>query len=66
MGSDRPTSKPQSRFFPAMKSPMLPKGTFNGRTALITGGGTGIILRCECFLSACTQSSLKCELTVNY
>jgi hypothetical protein len=43
MGSDRPASKPQSRFFPAMKSPMLPKGTFNGRTALITGGGTGIL-----------------------
>jgi len=25
-----------------MKQPMLPKGTFSGKTALITGGGTGL------------------------
>lgn len=34
-------SKPQSKFFPAMKTPMLPKGTFKGKVALVTGGGTG-------------------------
>ncbi|OXA59727.1 2,4-dienoyl-CoA reductase, mitochondrial [Folsomia candida] len=35
-------SKPQSKFFPAMKTPMLPKGTFKGKVALVTGGGTGL------------------------
>ena len=35
-------SRPQSRFFPVMKSLMLPAGTFKGRTALVTGGGTGL------------------------
>jgi len=35
-------NKPQSKFFPARKTPMLPPGTFSGRTALITGGGTGL------------------------
>lgn len=28
--------------FPAKLSPMLPAGTFNGKVALITGGGTGL------------------------
>lgn len=39
MGDDM---KPQAKFFPHMKTPMLPKGTFSGKTALITGGGTGL------------------------
>ena len=28
--------------FPAMLTPMLPAGTFNGKVAFITGGGTGL------------------------
>jgi len=32
----------QAKFFPAMKTPMLPKGTFQNRVALVTGGGTGL------------------------
>ena len=28
--------------FPALKTPMLPKGTFDGQVAFITGGGTGL------------------------
>jgi len=38
------SSKPgsQAKFFPAIKSPMLPKGTFQNRIALVTGGGTGL------------------------
>ncbi|CAL8089021.1 unnamed protein product [Orchesella dallaii] len=36
------STKPQARYFPVMKQPMLPKGTFSGKTALITGGGTGL------------------------
>lgn len=35
-------TKPQAKFFPVKKNPMLPPGTFSGRTALITGGGTGL------------------------
>ncbi|ODN03001.1 2,4-dienoyl-CoA reductase, mitochondrial [Orchesella cincta] len=35
-------TKPQAKYFPVMKQPMLPKGTFSGKTALITGGGTGL------------------------
>lgn len=31
-----------SSMFPALVKPMLPEGTFKGRTALITGGGTGL------------------------
>ncbi|KAK4316050.1 hypothetical protein Pmani_012755 [Petrolisthes manimaculis] len=33
---------PQAKHFPAMKTPMLPKDTFKGKTAFITGGGTGL------------------------
>ena len=33
---------PQARFFPSIKTPMLPKDTFKGKTAFITGGGTGL------------------------
>nr|XP_057908913.1 2,4-dienoyl-CoA reductase, mitochondrial isoform X2 [Doryrhamphus excisus] len=32
----------QSRFFPPQETPMLPPGSFNGRVAFITGGGTGL------------------------
>ncbi len=35
-------TKPQAKHFPIRKTPMLPKGTFSGKTALITGGGTGL------------------------
>ena len=28
--------------FPAVKTPMLPPGTFDGKVAFITGGGTGL------------------------
>lgn len=32
----------QAKFFPAQKSTMLPGDTFKGKTAFITGGGTGL------------------------
>ncbi|KAF2354271.1 NAD(P)-binding domain [Trinorchestia longiramus] len=32
----------QAKYFPAKKTPMLPAGTFNGKTAFVTGGGTGL------------------------
>ncbi|KAF6026731.1 DECR1 [Bugula neritina] len=32
----------QAEYFPANQTPMLPDGTFQGKVALITGGGTGI------------------------
>jgi len=35
-------TRPQAKFFPAIKNLMLPKQTFMGRTALVTGGGTGL------------------------
>lgn len=35
-------TKPQAKHFPVKKNPMLPPGTFTGKTALITGGGTGL------------------------
>lgn len=33
---------PQASYFPPVKSAMLPKDTFKGKTAFITGGGTGL------------------------
>lgn len=43
LSSDDSTPQgPQACFFPAMKTPMLPPGTFKDRTAFITGGGTGL------------------------
>ncbi|XP_042878980.1 2,4-dienoyl-CoA reductase [(3E)-enoyl-CoA-producing], mitochondrial-like isoform X2 [Penaeus japonicus] len=33
---------PQAKHFPVVKTPMLPKDTFKGKTAFITGGGTGL------------------------
>ncbi|XP_077454016.1 2,4-dienoyl-CoA reductase [(3E)-enoyl-CoA-producing], mitochondrial isoform X3 [Stigmatopora argus] len=40
--SGSPPPLPQSRFFPPLEEAMLPPGTFRGRAALITGGGTGL------------------------
>ncbi|KAH7671621.1 Protein DECR-1.2, partial [Aphelenchoides avenae] len=34
--------KTPERFFPVVKTPALPKGSFNGKLALVTGGGTGL------------------------
>lgn len=28
--------------FPSLKTPMLPPGTFEGKVAFVTGGGTGL------------------------
>lgn len=33
---------PQAKHFPVISTPMLPKDTFKGKTAFITGGGTGL------------------------
>lgn len=33
---------PVSRFFPPAEGAMLPTGSFNGKVAFITGGGTGL------------------------
>ena len=33
---------PQAKYFPPKKTPMLPKDTFEGKVAFITGGGTGL------------------------
>jgi len=35
-------TKPQAKYFPVKNTPMLPRGTFAGKIALITGGGTGL------------------------
>lgn len=35
-------TNPQAKYFPVKKNAMLPPGTFSGKTALITGGGTGL------------------------
>lgn len=32
----------RAEFFKPKTTPMLPKGTFNGKTAFVTGGGTGL------------------------
>ncbi|CAH1779155.1 unnamed protein product, partial [Owenia fusiformis] len=32
----------QAKFFPVKDMPMLPDGTFKGKTAFVTGGGTGL------------------------
>lgn len=37
-----PDFGPNAKFFDAKKTPMLPKDTFKGRVAFITGGGTGL------------------------
>ena len=33
---------PQAIHYPIKTAPMLPPGTFNGKVAFITGGGTGL------------------------
>ena len=33
---------PQSKYFKSVKRPMFAPGTFIGKTAFITGGGTGL------------------------
>ncbi|KAK7079390.1 2,4-dienoyl-CoA reductase, mitochondrial, partial [Halocaridina rubra] len=33
---------PQAKHFPVMRTPMLPKDSFKGKTVFITGGGTGL------------------------
>lgn len=33
---------PQAKHYPVVKTPMLPPGTFDGKVAFITGGGTGL------------------------
>ena len=35
-------STPTAGHFPVLKSPMLPPGTFEGKVAFVTGGGTGL------------------------
>lgn len=39
---DGPGTMPQSRHFPAVKTPMLPPDTFKGKVAFVSGGGTGL------------------------
>lgn len=43
---------PQAKYFPAMKNPMFPTGTFNGKIAFVTGGGTGLGRCIALFLSS--------------
>lgn len=39
--STQPTTD-AAKYFPAKTTPMLPNGTFDGKTAFVTGGGTGL------------------------
>ena len=36
------SSRDHAKYFPVAGTPMLPEGTFKGKTAFITGGGTGL------------------------
>ena len=36
------SSTAAAAYFPAVKTPMLPPGTFEGKIAIVTGGGTGL------------------------
>jgi len=38
----KPEEGKQAKHFPAMKTPMLPADSFKGKTAIVTGGGTGL------------------------
>jgi 2,4-dienoyl-CoA reductase len=40
--TDKAKYNPQGAFMPPRKTPMLPPGTFKGKVALVTGGGTGL------------------------
>jgi 2,4-dienoyl-CoA reductase [(3E)-enoyl-CoA-producing], mitochondrial len=55
-----PSSSPSSSFQPAVKTPMLPAGTFAGKVAFITGGGTGLGLA-----MATTLSSLGATVAIS-
>ena len=35
-------ARPRGAFLPVLKTPMLPAGTFAGKVAFVTGGGTGL------------------------
>ena len=37
-----PDFSSNAKHFPAIKTPMLPANTFDGKVAYITGGGTGL------------------------
>lgn len=34
--------KTPEKFFPVVKTPALPKSSYSGKLALVTGGGTGL------------------------
>ena len=36
------SGRDHAKHFPIITTPMLPEGTFKGKTAFITGGGTGL------------------------
>ena len=40
MGDDR--NAPHAKYFPSVKQPMFAPGSFNGKIAFVTGGGTGL------------------------
>ena len=42
---------PQSKHFKSLKNPMLAPGTFKGKIAFISGGGTGLGRSIAMFLS---------------
>ena len=33
---------PQAKLFPPTTTPLLPKGTFDGKVVFVSGGGTGL------------------------
>jgi len=43
---------PQAKHFQSIKEPMFPAGTFTGKTAFVTGGGTGLGKCVSLFLSS--------------
>jgi len=43
---------PQAKYFKSVKSPMFGPGSFKGKTALVTGGGTGLGRCIALFLSS--------------
>lgn len=49
--SDEPQNAPQSKYFKSIKKPMFAPGTFNGKVAFVTGGGTGLGKCITLFLS---------------